>query len=104
MSEQEHDRYKAMIEKWGTTWGFKIDWKADDLDYNPPRPVGSIGRFRVLDDDDEQGFYSGTEGEIFLGVVGGAEHNNERVALHFLEDGMDEPNGEVSDLDNFEAV
>lgn len=100
----DYDRYKQMIEKWGATWGYRLTWRSDDEDYDPPRPEASIGRFRVLDDDEREGFYAGTEGEIVLGVVGGAEHGNERVALHYIEDGMDEPTGEVSDLDNFEEV
>lgn len=100
----DYDRYKEMIQKWGSEWGYRLTWRSDDVDYDPPRPEASIGRFRALDDDDDAGIYGGTEGEIVLSVVGGPEHNNERVALHWIEDGMDEAAGEVSSLDNFEEV
>jgi hypothetical protein len=100
----DYDRYKQMIEKWGATWGYRLEWRSDDEDTDPPRPQASIGRFRALEDDDSEGILSDTEGVIVLSVVGGPQYNNERVALHFYEDGMDEMTGEVADLDNFEEV
>ena len=100
----DEDRIRKMIEGWLTTWGFKAESWHNDADYEEPRPVANIGRFRVLEDDDDQGLYADTEGFVEVSVVGAPEYNNERVALHFTEDGMDEPNGEIRDLDVLEAV
>lgn len=95
--------YGKMIERAVKSRGFSIKSWDQDEDY-PERPAANLGRFRVLDDDEQRGFFSGTEGVISANVVGAAVYRNERVAFYYTEDGMDEMTGEVNDFDIFEQI
>src|SRR4051812_43823111 len=55
-----------------------------------------------IEDDDDSGIFTGTEGILLIEKVGAAEYHNERTAFFYLEAGMDTPN-EISP-DNLEAI
>jgi hypothetical protein len=95
--------YKTMIQVACKAQGLDIKGWEQDEDYTEPRPQANLGRVRVALDDEENGLYEGTEGVLYASVVGGAEHNNERVAFHYMEDGTDSPN-EVPDPMTLELI
>ncbi len=62
-----------------------------------------VGRFRVLEDDDDNGLAIGDEGELSACVVGLEKHDNERIFFGLKIDGMIDPN-EVTDLLMLEPI
>jgi hypothetical protein len=93
MSESNEQHRREMIERVVKQQGFSIQsWgEGEDGVY------ASLGRVRILEDDDNEGLLADTEGELSASVVGAAHFGNERVAFHYTEDGMDEMTGEVRD-------
>lgn len=59
-------------------------------------------RVTPLEDDEEHGIYTGTDGYLILEEVGGEEYGNLQVKAYYLEDEMDAVN-EIS-LYNIEAL
>lgn len=62
-----------------------------------------VGRFVVIEGDNDTPPYIDTEGELTACVVGSPERHNERVHFSFTEDGMD-AGDEVSDLTTLEPA
>lgn len=60
-------------------------------------------RVRVVQDDENEGLFEGTEGNLLIEKLGAAEYGNVRVGVFFVEDGMDGP-VEVRDYDYIEGV
>lgn len=96
--------YKEMIEKAVVAEGHSVvSWEKDED--QPDRPAANLGRFTALDDDDETGIYSGTEGVVKASVVGAPEYGNERVAFYYYDDEMDgEMTGELKSFDIMDPI
>lgn len=93
--EQELQRRRELIDAALTSHGLTVQSWDRDTDGNIR---ANLGRFRVLEDDDE-GLLSGTEGEVKASVVGAAEYGNRHVAFYFYEDDMDPDAGvRINDL------
>lgn len=75
----------------------KIAEVKEKTGYEPDRPVDNAydlnfgERVRVIEDDEDNGVYSGDEGYVILETVGSAEYHNERTWLGLLIDGYDSP-------------
>lgn len=78
-----------MIESHIQSTGYTVQEWRNDEDYSVPRAVAYIGRFEIIEDDEDNGLYSGDEGDLTATVVGAAEYQNERVAFSFTPDGYD---------------
>lgn len=92
----EDDRERALIvarcEKEGIT---VKDWREGGED----GLTADLGRYRVVEENDDQGFYADDEGTLTANVVGAAEYRNERVMFTFTPDEQDPGSGpEVDDL------
>lgn len=74
------------------------DWKDTDDGI-----TAVLGSFIVIEDDEDEGLYSGDEGELTACVVGAPEYGNERVAFAFKVEGFSE-GVEVRDLQTIEPV
>lgn len=91
---------KNMIDRAVARAGFSVsEWREDPED----GLTGVVGRFVVVTDDDDNGLYSGDEGELAACLVGAAQYDNQRVAWQFTADGYDGA-CDVSDLDLLEPV
>lgn len=89
MSEltEEQTRHRSMIEHAVKVQGLTIhSWSFEDDD---ERDVAKLGRFALVEDDEDNGLIENDEGELSASVVGAREHNNERVAFHFKPDEFD---------------
>lgn len=93
---------RQMIEARLRTEGYRPEsWRASEE--NAGRPEAVIGRFRVLEDDEDVGVFADTEGVLTATCVGAAELGNLRVAFGFTEDGMD-ADVEIRDLGSLEGA
>jgi hypothetical protein len=102
MAEHDEAQERALIEAALSRAGYRAEsWRASEE--NAGRAEAVVGRFRVLQDDDEAGLFADTEGVLTAVCVGSAERRNLRVAFGFLEDGMT-ADVEVRDLDALEAA
>jgi hypothetical protein len=82
----DNEREKKMIEAGVIAQGLSVkEWRDDPEE----GIVGVIGRFRAIEDDDQEGIYVDDEGDLEASVVGAQQYNNERVAFVFKADGMD---------------
>lgn len=60
--------------------------------------TAKLGTYRVTTDDyEDDGLYSGDEGELTACIVGAEQYGNRRVSFSFTMEGYDEGN-EVRDL------
>jgi hypothetical protein len=85
---------RERIEKACQEHGLTIrEWKTGD----DGGDIAVLGRFEVIEDDEDAGLYSGDEGELSAEVVGAAQYGNQRVCFSFMAEGYDEGN-EVRDL------
>jgi hypothetical protein len=92
MTEQE--RHRKMIQADIDRRMFTAhDWLFNE---DEGRIIASLGRFTVIDDDEDKGTYAGDEGELTAMVVGSQEYGNERVDYSIL---IDEYHDEPSDVD-----
>lgn len=89
MAENATDQYKKIIEDSLKVYGYEPEgWVVDDEEERN-RPKAIVGRFRITEDDEENGLFAGTEGVLSVSVVGGEQYNNLRAYWGFTEDGMD---------------
>ena len=80
---------KERIEEFAKHNGFTVlDWREDPDD----GLIGVLGRFRVIEEDEDRGLYADDEGELSACVVGAEKYGNQRVALSFTADGYDAGN------------
>lgn len=80
--------------------GFVIrEWRTNEDD----ETEAVVGRFVVIEDDEDMGLYEGDEGELVVSVVGAEEYNNQRAHFGLLVDDTDCPI-EVRDVFNIEAI
>lgn len=81
-----NERHKQMIESKLQAESYPAqNWLLDE----DGQTVADLGRFRVVEEDDDHGFYAGDEGTIHASVVGSEKYRNERVAYLLLIDGYD---------------
>jgi hypothetical protein len=83
MTEQD------MIARYAESHGFTVRGWRDDEENGL---TAELGRFRVIEDDEDRGLYVDDEGRLEACVVGAAEYGNQRVALSFTPDGYDSGN------------
>lgn len=78
----EHDVLKGYAKGQGfTVRGFRDD-EENGL-------TAELGRFRVIEDDEDHGLYADDEGVLEACIVGSVEYRNQRVSLSFIPDGYD---------------
>lgn len=80
--------------------GFEV---AEFYEHEDNGLTGKLGRFRVIEGDDDRGLYEGDEGELEACIVGAVKHNNQRVSFGFTPDGYDSAD-EVWDFDLLEQI
>jgi len=83
------------------SYGFSIQqWGEDDDGL-----YGSIGRFRVIEDDEARGLYEDDTGEVRLSIVGSADYGNQRVMFGWYPDHNDGEFGdEIYDLSVLDPI
>lgn len=92
------DRIKGMIEKKLETVGYHAEaWKDTD-----DGPTAVLGRFKVIEENEDQGLYMDDEGEVTACVVGAPQYGNERVHFTFTPEGYD--SGTEADLFSLDPI
>ena len=77
---------REMIEAAVNGQGFSVKSWVEDPDDGI---TGVLGRFQVIDEDEDRGIYDGDEGEVRACVVGSEKYRNQRVYFSFMTDGTD---------------
>lgn len=67
--------------------------------------VATLGRWRVITEDDERGLWDGDEGLVTAQIVGAAQYGNMRVCFTFTSDDLDPMSGpEIVPFDDVEQI
>lgn len=87
----EKQRHRKMIQyeidRYG---GFAAPQDADwTMDEEERRERAALGRWRVMEDDEDRGLFANDEGELHATVVGAAQHHNEAAAFYLQLDYYD---------------
>ncbi len=98
-SEAEDNRIKEMIERRLSREG----WDAKSWREGEDGLEAVIGRFRVIEEVEDDGLYEGDEGELSACVVGSLKYHNESVAFGFTIDDYDSHNT-VRDLSVLDPI
>lgn len=100
MSE-EHDRHRTRITArlhslmlTPKTWRVNDDGELEAV----------LGRWRVVEEEENEGLYADDEGELVASVVGAPGYGNERVGFYLYTDDHPDMPGEVRQLDTLEPV
>lgn len=79
---------REIVERALATHGLTADAWENDAD-NGDRPTAKLGRWIVIEDDEDRGLYEGDEGELTCTAVGATEHGNLQSAFYFRGDGLE---------------
>ena len=91
------EREKEMILEDTTARGFTVESWLDHPDNGTTAMF--VGRFVAIEDDEDEGIYSGDEGELSACVVGAAQYGNERVSYSLKLEGRDETEVDPENVD-----
>lgn len=61
-------------------------------------------RVRIVEEDEDRGFFEGDTGTLYISMVGAPEYGNERVCVSFWDYNFEEPGAEIVDFDAIEPI
>src|SRR4051812_30868100 len=99
MSTKSSERDRDMIQEHAESRGLTVREWTTTLDGE----TAILGRFRVIEEDEDNGLFQDDEGPLTAIVVGAREYGTERVSYGLTPDGCDSPN-DVRDLDAVEEI
>jgi hypothetical protein len=70
----------------------RMGWTINGWDHDEDGDLrANLGRFIVIEGDDDEGLYQDDEGVLFISVVGAARFGNQRAHFGFLTEYTDSP-------------
>ena len=101
----EQQRHREMIHMACNQYGLTPPGESDfSFDAEEHRERGALGRWRVVEDDEDRSLFADDEGELYVTVVGAQHYGNEHVAFYFKPDDFDEATDRVTPFEDVEPA